>query len=417
MFFFARHFLAIALSVAVASSLAAQSAAPGAASAPSAARTDSVSRAAQPATPTAWYQRLALRGYTQIRFNRILETNEALNCPQCDRSIGRNGGFFIRRGRVILSGDVHPRVAIYIQPDFASDAAGQAHYLQIRDAYFDLALDDARAHRLRFGQSKVPWGFENMQSSSNRLPLDRNDALNSALPNERDLGVFYYYASPEARRRFAHLVNSGLKGSGDYGVFGIGLYNGQGANRPEANDDLHAVARLTYPWQLRNGQFVEASVQAYKGKIVLPTVATAVTRDPEYLDQRQAVTFVWYAQPLGVVSEYTWGHGPEYDAVANRVRRAPLQGGFVQTMYRWQRGGQVIQPFVRHQAYDGGKKLEQDARRYRVRETEVGVEWLPFAAFELTAMYTVSDRLFEDLATEGNRQKGRLLRLQAQFNY
>jgi hypothetical protein len=380
--------------------------------------TDSARGAAQgPATPTAWYQRISLRGYTQVRYNRLLETNEALNCPQCDRSIGRNGGYFIRRGRLIFSGDVHPRVSIYIQPDFASDATEQSLYLQIRDAYFDLALNDSRSHRLRFGQSKLPWGFENMQSSSNRIPLDRNDALNSAVPNERDMGVFYYYASPEARRRFAQLVSSGLKGSGDYGVFGIGLYNGQGASRPELNDDLHAVARLTYPWRLPNGQFVEASVQAYKGQVVLPTVAAGVARDPEYLDQRQAVTFVWYAQPLGIVSEYTWGHGPEYDPAANRVRRAPLQGGFVQTMYRWQPGAQVVQPFARYQAYDGGKKLEQDARHYRVRETEIGVEWLPFPAFELTAMYTISDRLFEDLATEGNRQKGRLLRLQAQFNY
>lgn len=34
-------------------------------------------------------------------------------------------------------------------------------------------------------------GFENLQSSQNRLPLDRNDGLNSAVSNERDLGVFF----------------------------------------------------------------------------------------------------------------------------------------------------------------------------------------------------------------------------------
>ena len=233
--------------------------------------------ASRPA-PKAWFEKLSVRGYSQFRYNRLLETNEDLNCPQCDRSIGRNGGFFLRRGRIILSGAVHPRVSIYIQPDYASDAAGTQHYFQLRDAYFDLALDTARVHRLRFGQSKVPYGFENMQSSSNRLPLDRNDGLNSAVPNERDFGVFYYWTPVVAQRRLEHLVNSGLKGSGNYGIFGFGLYNGQTANRPEANNSLHAVARLTYPWQLPNGQIVETSVQAYRGQIVVPSVSAGVTR-------------------------------------------------------------------------------------------------------------------------------------------
>lgn len=374
------------------------------------------SPADRPAT-LPWYEKITVRGYSQIRYNRLLETNEDLNCAQCDRSIGRNGGFFLRRGRIILSGQVHPRVSIYIQPDYASDAAGTQHYFQLRDAYFDLSLDPARVHRLRFGQSKVPFGFENMQSSSNRLPLDRNDGLNSAVANERDFGLFYYLTPPAVQRRLEYLVNSGLKGSGNYGMFGLGLYNGQTANRPEANNSQHLVARLTYPWELPSGQFVEASVQAYRGYVVVPSVSAGVTRQPEYLDARQAVTFVWYAQPLGVVAEYNWGHGPEYDATTNSVVGRPLAGGFVQAMYRWQRDGQVIQPFVRVHEYHGGKKVELDARRYEVHETELGVEWLPFAAFELTVMYTTSNRLFEDFATEGNRQKGGMLRLQAQFNY
>lgn len=364
-----------------------------------------------------WFEKLSVRGYSQFRYNRLLETNEDLNCAQCDRSIGRNGGFFLRRGRIILSGQVHPRVSIYIQPDYASDAAGTQHYFQLRDAYFDLSLDTARVHRLRFGQSKVPFGFENMQSSSNRLPLDRNDGLNSAVANERDFGVFYYLTPTVAQQRFEHLLSSGLKGSGNYGVFALGLYNGQTANRPEANNSSHAVARLTYPFELPSGQFVEASVQAYRGQVVVPSVSAGVTRRPEYLDARQAVTLVWYAQPFGVVAEYNWGHGPEYDASTNSVVGRPLAGGFVQAMYRWQHEGQVIQPFVRMHEYHGGKKVELDARRYDVHETEVGVEWLPFPAFELTVMYTTSNRLFEDLATEGNRQRGNLLRLQAQFNY
>ena len=77
----------------------------------------------------------------------------------------------------------------------------------------------------------------------------------------------------------------------------------------------------------------------------------------------------------------------------------------------------MVQPFARLQSYRGGKKIEQDARRYEVHDVEAGVEWLPFANFELTAQYTMSNRVFEDAATIGNRQKGNFLRLQAQINY
>jgi phosphate-selective porin len=364
-----------------------------------------------------WYERLSIRGYAQIRYNRLLETNPDLVCPQCDRSIGNNGGFFLRRGRVILSGNVHPRVAIYVQPDYGSDAAGGLHYFQLRDAYFDLFLDDAKANRLRFGQSKVPFGFENLQSSSNRLPLDRHDAMNSAVTNERDFGVNYYWTPKVARDRFKILSDSGLKGTGDYGVFGFGVYNGQTANRPEANNSPHVVARLTYPWRLANGQFIETSVQGYSGRFVVPTRTAGVASDAEYKDERAAVTAVWYAQPFGIEAEYNWGHGPEYVPSTNSIESRPLSGGFVQAMYAWRTHGQVVQPFVRYQDYQGGKKMELDARRYEVHELELGVEWLPIPNFELTALYAISDRLTRDAARPTNDQAGRFLRLQAQFNY
>lgn len=385
---------------------------------PDSARSRASQPPAQPAPARPWYERFTLRGYAQVRYNRLLETNKDLACAQCDRSIGNNGGVFLRRGRLILSGDVNNRVSIYIQPDYGSDAAGTNHYLQLRDAYFDLWLDAKKDHRLRIGQSKVPFGFENLQSSSNRLPLDRNDALNSAVPNERDFGAFYYWAPALAKRRFRILTDSGLKGTGDYGVFGIGVMNGQTANRPEANNSLHAVARLTYPWRLPNGQFVEASLQGYKGRFVLPTRTAAIRALPEYADERMAASFVWYAQPFGLVAEWNWGEGPEYAADSRSVETRRLHGGFIQSMYRWQTHQQVIQPFFRAQFYTGAKKAEQDARHYEVHEYEAGIEWLPTPSFELTTQYTRSDRLYTDgLLTNPNKQRGGFLRIQAQFNY
>jgi hypothetical protein len=67
--------------------------------------------------------------------------------------------------------------------------------------------------------------------------------------------------------------------------------------------------------------------------------------------------------------------------------------------------------------YDGGKKHELDARSYNVNELEIGFEWQPIKNFEFVAMYTMSERRFEDAVLKDNKQKGNLLRLQAQFNF
>lgn len=364
-----------------------------------------------------WYETIQLRGYTQLRYNRLLETNPDLTCIQCDRSWGKNGGFFFRRIRLIFFGNLHERVFFYIQPDFGSSPTGaDNNFTQIRDAYFDLALDAKRTFRLRIGQSKVPFGFENLQSSQNRLPLDRNDALNSAVANERDIGVFFYWAPEHIRKRFSHLVRSGLKGSGDYGVVGLGVYNGQTASRPELNNTQHVVARLTYPFEWANGQLIEPFVSAYTGKFVVskrPDVLGAT----EFTDQRMTAGFVKYPQPWGIQAEYNTGIGPEFNPENQTIESRRLRGGYAQLMYMVQKGTRVTYPFVRAQTYHGGKKHEVDATRHRVRELEVGFEWLPIPNVEWVLMYTFSDRTFEDSLRPDNRQGGRLLRIQCQLNF
>ena len=75
-----------------------------------------------------WYELLSIRGYSQVRYNRLLETNAQLKCEQCDRSWGENGGFFIRRARIILFGNVHERVYVYLQPDLANAVGTSTNY-------------------------------------------------------------------------------------------------------------------------------------------------------------------------------------------------------------------------------------------------------------------------------------------------
>jgi hypothetical protein len=376
-------------------------------------------KAKTPAPTKKWYESVQMRGYMQVRYNGLLQTNEDLECEQCDKSWGGDNDFFIRRMRLIFYGQVSPRVYFYIQPDFASAPSSSAmHFGQLRDAYFDVGLDEKNEFRFRIGQSKVPYGFENMQSSQNRLPLDRADAMNSAVTNERDLGVFFYWAPAKTRKLFSSLVNEGLKGSGDYGVLGIGVYNGQTANRPEPNSNKHIVARASYPVQIKN-QVIEAGIQAYKGQFTLLSTTSGVTtlEDKLYDDQRVGATFVLYPKPFGILAEYNIGRGPEYDKLTNSVITSPLKGGFITASYKLDFNGQTLIPFTRYQYYDGGKKHELDARSYEVKELEIGAEWQPNKNFELVVMYTMSARRFEDAVNPTNYQRGNLLRIQAQVNF
>lgn len=375
----------------------------------------------------AWYERINMRGYTQLRTNRLpaFKSNPKLINLQGDRSIGENNNFLIRRARLILFGNMSERVSIYLQPDFASSINDQQHVAILRDWYSDLAFDSKREFRIRVGQSKVPWGFENMQSSQNRLPFDRADATNSALRDERDLGAYFYWAPEHIRARMKALVDTGLKGSGDYGVFALGVYNGQNANRLELNDNLHVVARVTYPWEI-GGQVVEAGVAGYTGKynikLTQPTAKGAlpyqlVNNEANILDQRAVATFNLYPKPFGILAEAVYGVGPSQGIVnPSAIGARELWGGFVTLSYQIKTEfGHTFFPYTRFQTYRGGRKFETNAPRYEIDEIELGTEWQMGKWAELTLAYMLSDR------TSGvapyKQERGHVTRLQLQFNY
>ncbi|HEY0739853.1 MAG TPA: porin, partial [Chryseosolibacter sp.] len=156
----------------------------------------------------------------------------------------------------------------------------------------------------------------------------------------------------------------------------------------------------------------------YTGDVVLPTVTNGVTGTQgfEYKDDRAAASLVVYPQPFGLMAEYNIGTGPEYDPYTNNIQQEKLEGGYVQAEYLKNLKSQVLIPFVRYQYYNGGKKHERDARSYFVRELEIGAEWQPMKNFEVVAMYTMSERRYQDGQNPVNFQKGNLLRLQFQVN-
>jgi len=385
------------------------------------------------AEPLEWFRKLKINGYMQLRYNDLYKTNPEMESPQGDRTYGGYDGFSIRRMRFKASGQIHPRLYFYFQADFASDGKNLG---QLRDAYFDYFLDKKGEWRMRGGQSKIPFGFENLQSSQLRLGLDRNDPLNSAVKDERDMSIGVHYAPEKIRQRFKYLKSSGLKGSGDYGMAYLMIYNGQRGNRivPDEKKVPHMALRFTYPFELPSGQFIEAGVQAYSGQYVMTSATEGVVvraddgqltnteaNDQLFDDRRIAASIIYYPQPFGIQAEYNYGVGPEFaldEATGTgSIGKESLHGGYIQMMYRIKHNKQEIMPFTRAMYYDGGKKFETDARSYTVKELELGIEWQPIKAFEVTAIYTISDRRYEDMVKPVNHQSGQLLRLQLQVNY
>ncbi|MBF4991504.1 porin [Methylophilus sp. QUAN] len=400
-----------------------------------------------------WTSRVNMRGYVQNRVTAMIG-NDGDNPAHpvdlwSDRSVGTDDSinpdknFLIRRARIIIFGDFGDHLSYYIQPDFASSASGTNNIAQLRDAYGDINIDKAKVHRVRVGQSKVPYGFENLQSSSNRLAMDRVDAMNSAVRDERDTGAFYYYTPENVQALFKEINDKGLKHSGNYGMVGVGLYNGQGANRSDVNDNYHVVARATYPWKTESGQIYEAGIQAYSGdyqpsagayrrtasaSATTPGVfKDGVTTTKGIKDERVGVSFIMYPQPFGLQAEWNWGTTPGLDTAQNRIEEKHLQGGYVQAMYKidnfqfLETNGTLI-PFVKWQYFDGYNKAETNAPENHVNDWELGVEWQLAPEVEIMAEYHHMKRnnlVTGNLARAVDYQSftADALRVQVQYNF
>ncbi|WP_433910112.1 porin [Sphingomonas yabuuchiae] len=401
---------------------------------PAPAQPQRVAAVAKPPSARApWYERLRLRGYTQLRYNAILDDHEPLSDTGSrlrsvhDSSINDDGGFLLRRVRLVLQGDITDRLQLYFQHDFGAAVNNQSsterreNFGQLRDVYVDWFLDPERRLRLRFGQSKVPFGWENLQSSSNRLPLDRSDAINSGVPGERDVGMNLYYTPDHVQAIWDRLTKNKQKLFGNYGAFGLAVYNGQGTNRTERNDSLMKVAMATWPFALDGlGPLFEGQVLELGGSAIFnryrPELRSGIS-PVEYRDDRVGFHAILYPQPFGIQTEWTTGWGPQYDMALRSVRSQRLGGGYVQLMTDLGKTpiGRAI-PYVRWQRYRGGWKANVDAPRLETDEWELGAEIQLVEALELTLAYARMERREADSRRTG-RATGDLIRTQLQFTY
>lgn len=422
--------------------LAAQAAPPAASPAPAAAPVAApvAVAAASPAivlTPprrrgTPWYEKLTLRGYTQMRLNEIVSGDATAPAGVSRlRSVGDSGindrnNFSFRRVRLILQGDLNEHVSLYLQPDFATAVSNQSvgerreGFGQLRDAYVDVFPMEDHSLRVRLGQSKVPFGWENLQSSSSRLALDRTDAINSAVPGERDLGIVLYYTPARVQQIWNRLAADGQKLFGNYGAFGAALYNGQGTNRSETNNDLMTVVMATWPFALDGiglgRQVLEVGGAVMRNR-VQPELRSGGIGQVSYADNRVGLHAILYPQPIGLQAEWNWGTGPEFDPLTQTIQEKPLSGGYIQAMARVKRSPLgPFMPFARWQHYRGGWKAGLNAPRLETDELELGIEFQPITPLELTFTYGHARRREADERRSGQAE-GDIVRVQAQWNY
>jgi phosphate-selective porin len=304
--------------------------------------------------------------------------------------------------------------------------------------------------------------------------------MNSAVRDERDTGVFYYYTPKNVQDLFKEIADAGLKHTGNYGMFGIGAYMGQGANQNDLNDQYHKVARFTYPWKTESGQIYEAGIQGYKGKYVrssgsyfinggnasnaavtntlllggeranvdgLAASGTAVGRpsidsayrkngsstNGEFDDERVAVSFRMYPQPWGLEGEWTYGKTPGLEmneGTTGKIANRNLHGGYIQASYFANdvflfnsNIGNVI-PFLKWQYFDGYNKAETNAPKNQVNDWELGLEWQIAPEVELVAVYHKMNRT--NMSTAGAHAalngayrtfEADALRIQLQYNF
>jgi hypothetical protein len=386
-----------------------------------------------------WYERIRINGYTQFRY-AAGATDSKFSIPLGDGNAGSQAReLYFRRIRLVFQGQISERLAFFLQGAFEGDQGTQNMFnKEIIDAYADYYLTKDKVHRLRFGQHRVPNSFDTYRSSTNRQELDRHESIQSGAPGERDLGIAYYWSPKIAQERFAQLA-AYHNGPGDYGVFGIMVYNGQGRNKAEMNGDKHVGVRLAYPFELPNGRLLETGVMAFRG--IYSVTGTTTGTNPTLggpisnaaakcqsalnkesgcdINDERITAYIWTPpQPWGLLAEGTVGRNAKRNALNNTIGESSLRGGYVQGYYTWRYSDVgMLTPYVRYGEYYGGIKSISGAPDGQSRTWNFGLVWEPDTHWRFVTELMLKDGLNERLVRNQAQDAfdASLLRFQAQW--
>lgn len=163
---------------------------------------------------SSWAEKVKVSGYIQSQFTY-------------DRAGSHKSDFLVRRGRLKLDAQVTDQAALTLQIDAARDK------VELKDAYVDIGRK-SDPWRFRTGQSKVPFMYEVLESSSTRLEPERTAMAQVLFPSERDIGAWL-------------LLKNALGDSVPATTLDLGVMNGNGPNtKGDADGRKDVIARLRF---------------------------------------------------------------------------------------------------------------------------------------------------------------------------
>lgn len=276
----------------------------------------------------AWYDTVKVSGYVQGRFQYYPDY------PNTDRKTHSNE-FLVRRARVKFTFEPNDLTQVVVEPDLGEGK------VEARDVYIQRWTGKEKTFSFRLGQQKIPFGFETPQSSSVRLPLERNYLAANMFPGERDTGLVLFYTDPDDHKLFDASRKTGF-GVGDYGNLAIGFLNGQGRNQPEVSSSKHLVIRVAKPFSLgAAGRYAEVGASYWRGRYFSKWDPNSSGEN--FRDQLLGLHLFMEPKPFGLQAEYYTG----------KTEGDDLDGWYAMGMFRTGRKGTL---FIRHENYEGRRK-------------------------------------------------------------
>jgi phosphate-selective porin len=215
----------------------------------------------QKSFPLTGSRKFQIGGYGQIRY-QYLQIDSKPNAS----GVSKSDGFDVRRAYLDIKGNLSPYWAYRFQADFAGSP-------KLIDAYADLKLKDYI--NFTFGQQLIPFSIDNLTSNTKSDFIDRSQVTEALVArggdvignqNGRDIGITA--GGSFIKKETGFLID-----------YRLGVYNGQGINVADNNENKDVVGRLIfYPIA---GLDLGASYLNGTGnyKVGTATVPTNETRD------------------------------------------------------------------------------------------------------------------------------------------
>jgi phosphate-selective porin len=293
-------------------------------------------------------RRLRVSGWAQTRYSD---------------AAGTTGSFELRRARLNLRGDISDKIAYRLQADFVRSPV-------LLDAYVD--VNHLSWARLRVGQFKVPFSYENLMSSRELLTVERSLPVLTLVPgrdtgnNGRDIGF----------RAEGSIVRGDGKPLFDYTV---GIFNGAGINR---RDDNH-----------RKDGAVRVVVHAAPGLQLAGSYYNGETGTAQVDRERAAAEFSFQRGNWTVRGEYLWSRDGSVHA----------RGSYTMAAYRFRPQWEAV---FRFEEIDPRRLVKHDDTRGYL----IGLNWYVNRYVKWQNNYVIFDET-------GKRRVNHTLLSQFQFEF